>query len=58
MNRTVKEAIDYLHRHLRKTTATIGDVGKTYYEVDGKKYTADELIRLSNSTDPVTRFRS
>ena len=58
---TIREAIDYLYEHLRKTTTTISDAGKTYktyYEVDGRKYNEAEVIKLANSTNPATWFRS
>lgn len=55
---TISEAINYLYVRLRKTTTTISDAGKTYYEIDGKKYNAAELMRLANSTNPSTWFRS
>jgi hypothetical protein len=55
---TIKEAIDYLYRYLRKVTATFGHYDKRYYEVDRKKYNEVELIKLANSTNPATWFRS
>jgi hypothetical protein len=56
MAKTVEEAIDALYK-LRKVTATVSYVGKTYRKVDGKMYNAAELIKLANSTDPGTWFR-
>jgi hypothetical protein len=58
MAKTISEAIDYLYVSLRKTTTKVSDAGKTYYEVDGKKYNAAELLKLANSTNPTTWFRS
>jgi hypothetical protein len=58
MINTIREAIDYLYEHLRKTTTTISDAGKAYYEVDGRKYNEAEVIKLANSTNPATWFRS
>lgn len=51
---TIGEAIDYLYRSLRKTTIIISD---GCYEVDGEKYTAAEVMKLANSTDPRTWHR-
>ena len=56
MSNNIQEAIDYLAFHLRKATLTVSSNGDTYYEVDGKKYIANELIKLANSTDPGTWF--
>ena len=56
MSNNIQEAIDYLAFHLRKATLTVSGNGDTYYEVDAGKNTADELIKLANSTDPGTWF--
>ena len=55
---TISEAIDYLYVRLRKTTTTISNASKTYYEIDGKKYNAAGLMKLANSTNPSTWLRS
>lgn len=53
----ISDAKDYL-LSLRKTTKSI-TVGNTiYYEVDGRKYTAEEYLEFANSTNPATWLRS
>jgi len=54
MPNNIEDAMQHLLR-LRKTTKVITCDS---YEVDGKRYSADEYIRLANSTEPATWFRS
>jgi hypothetical protein len=55
---TISRAIDYLWFSLRKATMIISNAEKTCYEVDGEKYSDVELLKLANSTNPATWFRS